>query len=493
MFRDKSAGDQFLSVEDRKDSMSSNRPHGRVAMAGTLAFTFGVSLVVALTPVNVANAQPTPEMRCGDVGYGIEIDARGRLLAAAEVGTSTSFTAEDGDVVQAKDWAVTRFTPSGQIDPSFGTGGSTVLDAGGDDEVLDIRIDSVGRALVMGRVNTTNDEQSIAVARLDRAGALDRTYGVDGFARIDVAPRTFAWAAAVDDRDRLVLAGRIGVSEASDFAVFRLLANGQPDRRFGERGVVRIDRGDPAEVFESLTVEDRTGRILAAGSRRDSGITEVLALRSNGQPDGSFGRRGWVTLPENEGETRRATGLTVDRFGRTSVVSDLTENDETRGIAVTRLTRSGQLDRRFGDAGQVVTAVPNSFTFVWDSALVNRGGDRGQRLVTVGTDFAPGFGSNRPFALALAPNGVLDRGFGDKGVARVDIPTPFGFFADLEALRDGSMVAVGAAIQGPEAGDSDLLVTKLDNAGRPVGSFGTGGSAIVDLRGPVCGAAPAAS
>ena len=77
--------------------------------------------------------------------------------------------------------------------------------------------------------------------------------------------------------------------------------------------------------------------------------------------------------------------------------------------------------------------------------------------------------------------------------SRVDIPTPFGFFADLEALRDGSMVAVGAAIQGPEAGDSDLLVTKLDNAGRPVGSFGTGGSAIVDLRGPVCGAAPAAS
>jgi len=445
---------------------------------------------VVAVPGAAIGASPEPvDARCGETAYGIEFDTQGRILVASEVGTDVWFTHEDGDVAQSKDLAVSRLLPDGSFDTAYGVNGTTIVDAGDDDEVLDVRLDDDGRALVLGRVNAADGGASVVVLRLDARGVLDPTYGTDGLAHIALEPDTFAWAADSDGTG-LVLAGRVGVASDKDYAVMRLTDTGELDPAFGRDGLVRIDRGDPDEVFESVAVDVVGQRIYAAGSQRTNGITEVVRLDAQGTPDAAWGQMGWVTLPNPAGAASRATALAVDPGSQHVIVaSDVDRPDESRAIAVTRLGAGGAPVTTFGTAGQSVVDLGADITYVWDGTFQAAGADpAGQPFVIVGTDIDADFSAGRGFLLQIGPDGALDPDFGDQGVLRPGLPTLFGFFADVEATPTGGLVAVGSAIGDLEPQSSDLLVAAIGPDGELDAAFGDDGLVVRDLRGPVCGA-----
>lgn len=88
------------------------------------------------------------------------------------------------------DYAVTRITPTGALDPTFGVQGSVRipidLAADGDDAVYEVAIDPTTGNIIAAGTATTDDQGGVqvAVARLTSTGILDKFFSQDGLATI---------------------------------------------------------------------------------------------------------------------------------------------------------------------------------------------------------------------------------------------------------------------------------------------------------------------
>lgn len=207
------------------------------------------------------------------------VDRRRRIVVGG--------TSEQGPVVA-------RFTSRGRLDRDFA--GNGVLD--GDDRGADRWLQGViggAAALPKGRlglalVRAQGGAGTVAnVARITDSGRLDRRFGDRGLARPEIgglaegaSPTQLAAGPGGTVLAALATAGGAGVT--------RLRANGERDRRFGNRGETRLG---PDATVPNAIVRDRRGRILVGGM--DGNRTALLArVRPSGRLDPSFGRRGLV-------------------------------------------------------------------------------------------------------------------------------------------------------------------------------------------------------
>jgi len=217
---------------------------------------------------------------------------------------------------------VTRLTPAGSLDVSFGKRGARQLPS-------NVQLSSVialdgGGALLAG---STRSPFSTVVVRLNRQGGFDRRFGEGGMATVPCR-RGRACAAvhmARDRRGRILLAGwtsrRHGRgSEGHRMAVARLLPNGRRDMRFGQSGWALPPVGGRSAVA-AIATQGR--RILIAGWSTRPGSTQDLLLRygENGRLDRTFGRAGVVrgTTVRQQSLAEQKTSL-VPAGGRIVVV-----------------------------------------------------------------------------------------------------------------------------------------------------------------------------
>jgi uncharacterized delta-60 repeat protein len=114
---------------------------------------------------------------------------------------------------------VTRLTPNGSLDTTFGTAGTATIDVGVTaDLAAGAALAPNGKIVVAGYTQASED---VAVARLNANGSLDATFGNAGKATVDFGVATFGNAVALQPNGRIVVAGqRTG---GDDFAVARLL------------------------------------------------------------------------------------------------------------------------------------------------------------------------------------------------------------------------------------------------------------------------------
>lgn len=161
----------------------------------------------------------------------VVIDGTGRIVLSA-----TSFT---GTVTQG---LVVRVTGAGAIDTSFNTTGLRLLSgvAGGTgsatyDATSGLALDGAGRILVGGSSVDAAGHYRVYVARLTSAGAIDTTFGTNGFTILP-SPKnanvTFGGRLALDSKGRIVVVG----SGGGNLAAWRLTASGALDASFGVGG-----------------------------------------------------------------------------------------------------------------------------------------------------------------------------------------------------------------------------------------------------------------
>ena len=173
------------------------------------------------------------------------------------------------------------------------------------------------------------------VARYTAIGALDTSFGSGGHVTL-----TRVAGIAVSKDGRIV----VGVTNA-DGTVGKLrmfLADGRPDTRFGEAGVVAL----PAGVVPRAVAVDPAGGIVVAGSGR-----AVAKYRDDGSLDGSF------TAGIGAGENRvEGWALALQPDGKVVVASVQYPGLGGGGGGETDLVRllpDGRLDPTFGSGGIV--------------------------------------------------------------------------------------------------------------------------------------------
>jgi uncharacterized delta-60 repeat protein len=113
---------------------------------------------------------------------------------------------------------VTRLTPNGAIDTTFGTGGTATIDFGTLDDITGgAALQPDGKIVVAGYTQASED---VAVARLNPDGTFDSSFGTGGKATVDFGAATFGFAVALQSNRRIVVAGQKTGND--DFAVARL-------------------------------------------------------------------------------------------------------------------------------------------------------------------------------------------------------------------------------------------------------------------------------
>jgi uncharacterized delta-60 repeat protein len=249
------------------------------------------------------------------------------------------------------DFAVVRLTVTGTLDASFNDDGKLAIAFGGTDDVAyAVAVDSLNRVVIAGYTATNND---FAVARLTSAGTLDTSFDVDGKQTINFGSSDTGTAVAVDSLDRIVVAGYTG--SPSDFAVARLTATGALDTSFDGDGKQTFGFGTLADQANSVAV-DSLDRVIVAGNTYNGSNQDfaVARLTDTGALDSSFDSDGKQTVTFGI-SSEVAYGVAVDSLNRVLVAGDAL-NPALNDFAVARLTAAGALDSSFDSDGRQTVA-----------------------------------------------------------------------------------------------------------------------------------------
>lgn len=398
------------------------------AAVGDLDATFGTG------------GKVTTDFGGSEMGWSVALQRDGKVVVAGE----------RFDPPTARDFVLARYTSKGQLDPGFDGDGKLETDFGGrSDGASAVAIQPDGKVIAAGYgMPSVVRPHDFALARYNRDGRLDPTFGDGGRVLTTFQPASFEGAAAVvvQADGKIVAGGDTRTGARYDFALARYLPDGTLDASFdGDGRVVTAITGDNDTVFD-LAVQ-RDGKIVAAGwTREGDGRADIALARYNqdGSLDPSFGGDGTVV----------ASFAPFVAYG-----SDLALQQDggilAAGAGLRRFNVDGSVDRGFSDGVRAALAGASL-----DAQSVVIQPDR--KILVIGTSFHAG--SNGDFGVArLTAAGLLDVSFGRNGTVVTDFSSGSAEQANDSLLQaDGKLVVAG--MTGPTAnnGPWDFAVARYD-------------------------------
>jgi len=216
----------------------------------------------------------------------------------------------NGDILYANGSVLFRLLPNGQLDASFGSGGKTALAGKG---VVALGLFSNGKILVAGTLSGSG-----TIGRYSSNGALDATYGINGQLGTTGSANEMLLLA----NGQLLVAGNLAsgvLGPTLGFAVTQYVAAGVTNPKFGTHGgVVTPVPGSPTVQTTGLGVE-LSGDIVTLGTGSANFANYVFALArytSTGQLDNTFGTDGIVTTAFAGKSTVTSYGLAIQSDGK---------------------------------------------------------------------------------------------------------------------------------------------------------------------------------
>jgi uncharacterized delta-60 repeat protein len=377
----------------------------------------------------------------------------------------------------------------GTLDASFGVGGALRTNIGGTyDWAYATAIQPDGRILAAG-VSEARGTYDFALARYTPNKDLDPTFGVGGVVLTDFGHSyDWAYALALQPDGKIVVAGVSDASGSKDFALARYLPDGVLDVGFGKGGLVTNDlRSLTADIIHGIAIQP-DGRIVAAGVSYEDVVTlqphgDFMAARytPDGDRDLTFGVAGVVTTDFGDESYDEPYAVVLQPDGK-MVLGGYTTSGGGPGVlfgadqlALVRYMPNGLLDPSFGQGGLVV----------FD------GGSLDERILTLalapdGGLLAGGYvnGERRSDLLLarLRTDGLLTPGWGNtgKGLTINDLGTYSERISALVLQPDGKIVAGG---QTAVANNADFAVFRYDARGTFDPTFGRDGVASFDFQG----------
>jgi uncharacterized delta-60 repeat protein len=192
---------------------------GKIVVAGMAAST-------AMSHVGIARYQPDgsldPTFGSGGTVIGpFNIGALGTAIAVDPTGHSVVI----GGSASGDGGAVARFATDGMLDPEFADHGQLVTHVNPNGlSFQHVAIGADGAILVAGIWSDGTAGNELLLARLDKTGAPDPTFGTDGFAPVSPpgANRNVGWSLVEQPDGKIVVVGGRGVWPSTlDVAVAR--------------------------------------------------------------------------------------------------------------------------------------------------------------------------------------------------------------------------------------------------------------------------------
>ncbi|HEX8753008.1 MAG TPA: hypothetical protein VF731_06285 [Solirubrobacterales bacterium] len=365
--------------------------------------TLAVAIAVLALAVGIAAARPGPRHRHParlDPSFGTNGRVIGTTFTKGYLYSALAAASPGDSIVAMLGETISRFLPSGQLDPSFGQGGSVELpnlEAKG--ELLfpaGIAVDAEGRVLVAatrwsgehatlpGLPYFLENRELATVIRYLPDGQLDPSFGQGGIASTDFGlppaykasapserlpwPTPRVTGLAVDPQGRIVVAGvyatgvhqgcKPGPRATAGAFVGRLTASGLPDPTFAGGGAATLSNLDygfatvatgPREQIVLGTQHPDVFLCFPPSEGKGRSLGSIVRIGPAGGIDGRFSGNGVLNT---DGSVRQ---LALTGSGRILALISLGDYSYPRSgeAEVLRLQPSGAFDRRFGQRGRV--------------------------------------------------------------------------------------------------------------------------------------------
>jgi uncharacterized delta-60 repeat protein len=321
--------------------------------------------------------------------------------------------------------------PSNDLDATFGHGGVVITHLPSTDEAIQrLAIQSDGKIVALGSRNSFTD---FVVLRYGPNGRQDPTF--------HPSVHLFGDALAVQPDQKIVIAGTPGGFLDLRFALDRLNPDGTVDLTFGRHGEVTTQFPLDARL-EDVTVQP-DGKLVAAGEIVGNGAEGFVFARylSNGRLDPTFGSSG-IESVELTMADHVLGQVAVQPDGKIVANGYVSQNPTLLGMV--RLEEDGTLDPTFGDAGVVIMTEFENFT-TSSLALQEDGGILSSGIYYNSVTTRSEFGLVRHL-----PDGRLDLGFGEGGLAHLDVAGLASYPEGLALQPNGLIVQAGLS---PNEGD----------------------------------------
>jgi uncharacterized delta-60 repeat protein len=443
--------------------LASGRAH---AQSGVLDPTFG-SGGVTVTPVGNAD----------DFGRALVLQDDDRIVLAGTCNTGND------------DFCVVRYLLDGTLDPDFGggTGKVTAAIRGGTDQASAVALDANGNIVVAG-LSRQGSKDELAVARFLPNGTLDATFDGDG--KLTTAIGTLedhARAVAVDQNDRIVVAGYTLTGSNRDLALARYLANGTLDTSFSSDGKITLPVGTGDDEVAALAIQP-DGKIVVVGYAADGSQHDLLIARflDDGNLDATFGGTGTVRIAFGAGNAF-GTAIALQSNGKI-LAAGYARVGTVFHFAVARVDTFGVLDPQLDGDGRLTTVI--GATSQASAIAIDANG----RFVVSG--FAR-FSGNDDMALArYDASGVLDANFDGDGIVTLPIGNGPDVANAVAVQADSKILIAGSArfTNNDEVAIARWLIDDCGNGVLDVGEACDGGALIDgDCCSSTCTLLPAAT
>jgi uncharacterized delta-60 repeat protein len=289
-------GSAALQADGKIIAAGHNRDLVRYNSNGTLDTTFGSGGIVTY---------PSNFFRCSSI---LIQPSNGDIVVAGEYGASL---------------VLLRYTPSGALDSTFGNGGEVVTTVPGEAATRANSLALENGDIVAGGVVTNGGSApgsfSWFLARYTPSGNLDTTFGSGGIVNTQVGTGVNGFSGVsrllVQPDGKIVAVGGGSTSTGSEWALARYNSDGSLDTSFGTAGISTSSiTGSDGESDSALQSNGQI--VVTGGSRpaRGSGLLEVGVYNPDGSPDTSFGSGGFVTQAVGSGAKGR--GVVVQSDGK---------------------------------------------------------------------------------------------------------------------------------------------------------------------------------
>lgn len=373
---------------------------------------------------------------------------------------------------------------AGDLDPSFGSGGIVTTPIGTDSPAYALAIQPDGKILAGGTSSTTSGRTTtsqFALARYTTSGSLDSTFGTGGKVTTAFGKKSSAAAYAMAlypnsgtaNDGKIVLAG---TSAISTLALARYTANGSLDTAFGTGGTVTTPISAYSLEPGGVALQS-DGKIVVAGTENVfvSGVyTRFIMLvryNANGTLDTGFGAGGIVTT--NFAQWSGATCVALQADGKIDVGGFVAFNSPYPGqteLAVARYNSNGGVDTTFGAGTGYGGFIVSTESSVYGTRGLTIQPDG--KIVAVGREryFIGGNAFVTGSVGRLNSDGSPDTTFGGTGI--VTVPTTTLNELHAVALQPDGKVVVAGDVYGAT---HQVEVGRFNTDGSIDPTFGTGG------------------
>lgn len=368
-------------------------------------------------------------------------------------------------------------TPQGELDPAFGENGRLLVL--GHSPSFNPYVNAVARQ-VDGKILLST---GLTVSRLNPDGSWDDSFGEDGTASIELFEHGYFGVndMAVQPDGKIILAGHLATDWLGGTydpgALTRLNPDGTIDSTFGTDGGVELHLGGWLESISRVVVLD-DGRIVVAGTTSGNGGSRAMFARfeADGTLDATFGTGplGGTTLVGSNGSSYQAKWMDRQPDGKFVACGTSGPYSAEASNLLIRIAADGAVDSTFGADGVSLIA---KGTAAHDTRCL---------AMTDGTTVLAGnsgeYGKVDLILARVTQDGVVDAGFGDGGISRIDLEGKE-YLESIVLLADGQLGVCGRAVTGHDDQPMSLmLVGRIDSAsGLADPGFGNEGVTMVDF------------